>query len=165
MKKMMIISLSLVMILAFVACKSSKAKGESYGISNPNVLYDTIEEAQVAVTFPAKVISDIPEGYVFKYATVIGKYLLQVNYANGDSEIYYRTADAKYPIHGVYSKYPDKKIITIKDTEITINSTEDQVNLATWWDANDFAYSLFFIYAEGATLDMVAIELMISSVL
>lgn len=165
MKKIIISSLSLAMILAFVACESSKVKGESSEISNPIAIYETIKEAQAAVTFPSKVILDIPEGYVFKYATVIDKYILQINYANGDSEISYRTADAKYPIHGVYIKYPNKKVITIKDTEVTINLTGDQVNLVTWWDINGFVYSLFFIYAEGAMLDIVAIESMISSVM
>lgn len=167
MKKIITISLSIAMVLAFVACESSKAKVESTEIPNPVVLYNTIKEAQAAVTFSSKVISDIhiPEGYEFKNTSVIDEYLLEVNYANDNINICYRTADAKYPIHGVYEKYPDKKERIIKDTEVIINFTGDQVNLVTWRDADDFAYSLFFTYAEGATLDMVAIESMISSVL
>lgn len=114
------------------------------------VVYATIWEAEYAVQYPVLVPSVFGTEHI-KKITVIGKKLVNIEYANG---INYRTSNEKEDISGVYNNYPEKKELNVSVEDKCYRGTAKGANgrifLAIW---NDDTYSYSLTIPHGVSIE------------
>lgn len=120
------------------------AAEEDVQIPNPFTDYQTVEEAQKALSFTAKVPDSLPDSYQFDAVQLLGNDFIQVFYKSGDHEILYRMAKGDEDISGDYNVYTDVKTVKAGDVSVTVRKGEHTTG-AVWTDRG---YS-FSVYADG----------------
>ena len=121
------------------------AAEENVQIPNPFTDYQTVEEAQKALSFTAKVPGSLPDSYRFDAVQLLGNDFIQVFYKNGDHEILYRMAKGDEDISGDYNVYTDVKTVTVGDVSVTVRRGGEHTTGAIWTDQG---YS-FSVYADS----------------
>lgn len=134
--------------MLMTACGGTSKQGASTGnelgnaeIPNPIVEYSSIAEARNAVGFEFETPSKLPEGYNQNSISVINNQIAQINYANGENTITYRTAKGSDDISGDYNTYTTEQVIKVDSLSVTVKGENDLINLA-YWTSNNLCYSI-----------------------
>ena len=147
MKKVMGITVGIIMILTMTACgtKSGAVDAEDSGatqIPNPFVTCETMEDAVQLAGFDFAIPETLPEGYSKSVILAIEKQMIEVDYTkDAEQEIYIRKAAGKDDISGDYNDYPQKSTVTIDGIEVTFKGNNDLVNVALW-QAGDYSFAI-----------------------
>lgn len=146
MKKVIVFVLCGVMALSTVACDSMVAKKDtnvssSVQIPNPFVDCETLEKAEQLAGFEISLPEKMPEGFTQNAIFAIENNLIEIDYINGEDEIYIRKAKGNEDVSGDYNEYKEKNTIQVGELNITIKGNDGMINVATWNDG-DYAYAI-----------------------
>ncbi len=111
-------------------------------IPNPIRNYPAIEDALKALHFEAAAPTVLPADYTLSSVDTIADKILQITYANGKSEILYRTAEGSEDISGDYNTYAFTKTVLLADCHVTIKGNEENIFNAIW-NKDGKCYSVF----------------------
>ena len=165
MKKILIATLTVGMIMTMVACSSGEKEqssmidqsnqssdqtapdtsekpevGGTVQIPNPIVSYDTSTEVSEIVGF---VFGEptMPKGYELEGYSVINHTLAQALYINGENEINFRASAETGDNSGDYNSYDITNTLMVDEIEVTTKGTEETIYVATW-TKDDVTYSV-----------------------
>ncbi len=110
-------------------------------IPNPFTEYETVAEAQKALSFQAAVPSYVPAGYELSSVSVMSNDFLQLMYQKGEQEITYRTAKGTDDVSGDYNVYQNVKTVQVGTVQVTLREGEESSG-AIWTDGTN-TFSLF----------------------
>ena len=148
MKKTLALILCAALALCLVACGKAAAPAasgeESTQIANPFVEYETMDEAAAAVGLSLSV-PETPEGYDDPFIEVIGGELLQLVYANEDSQFITvrKAAIADEDVSGDYNEYPQTRKTTLGDNEVLFKGADELVSVIIW-SVDGYSYSVTY---------------------
>lgn len=150
MKKIIVFVLCTIIALSAVACGSkvtekekdpSVPKENSAQIPNPFVDCETLEKAKQLAGFEISLPEKMPKGFTQNEICVIENNMIEVNYKNGDDEIYIRKAKGNEDISGDYNEYNEKNTITVGDLNVTMRGNDDMIHVVIWNDG-DYTYAI-----------------------
>lgn len=175
MKKMIVIALSSILVLSFVACekndsvnsdaakKSNQIQGlgsSDTQIANPFEDCETLEDAVKLAEFDITVPEKMPEGYSQSGIRAAKDTMINIGYSNENSVIDIRKGSGKDDISGDYNEYAETNTVIIGDIQVTMKGNDGLVNVATWVNG-DYSYA---ITISEAGMDSTVISDMVSSI-
>lgn len=110
-------------------------------LPNPYAEYASTEEAEKALGFDAAIPSIIPDGYVQSAVYTIGESLLQLDYAEDEKRISYRTAMDNGDISGDYNAYDDIKTVSVNGADVELRRDGELIRSAVW-NKGEYAFSI-----------------------
>ena len=150
MKKIIVFVLCTIMALSTVACSSkviekekdpSVSKENSVQIPNPFVDCETLEMAKQLAGFNISLPEKMPKDFTQNEIRAIENNMIEVNYKNGDDEIYIRKAKGNEDISGDYNEYNEKNTITIGNLNVTTKGNDNMIQVVIWNDG-DYTYAI-----------------------
>ncbi|HEX3075302.1 MAG TPA: hypothetical protein VHQ24_00385 [Lachnospiraceae bacterium] len=148
MKKIIVLTLCVVMSLTVIACSSKSpqkekevASEETTQIPNPFEDFDTIDEAEKSAGFEISDIKSIPDTYRLTAIRAVENDLIEIIYKDGENEIRIRKAKGNEDISGDYNEYKDSNTVEINNASVTMKGNDGKVSVATWVDG-DYSYSI-----------------------
>lgn len=136
-------------VIGFILCASlflSSAVGifspTAFGLRNPFVPYESIDDVKNVLSFSPAVPEVITEGYKLSEISSIDKDFLQIVYKdNIDNRFFYRMARGTNDISGDYNIYKINKRVAIGDLTVTMRGNK-KISSAIW-SKDGFAFSLY----------------------
>jgi len=170
MKKIILVSLYVVVALSFAACSNDKTnvkdntsnQTSNVEIPSPWIDFENIPDAEELAGFTIVLPSKMTDGYILKSIQAIKSESLQVIYENGKNEITIRKAKGSKDISGDYNEYSENKTLTVGNINVSIKGNDGKVNVATWVD-NEYTYSVS-VGSDEIGLDSTEISNMISDI-
>ncbi len=169
MKKIIILTLSAMMVFSIVACGSNgNSGGGSVEIPNPFTECSSLDEAAKTAGFSMSV-PDTIDGYdehvIRTVASDDDDSMIEVIYHNGDNEIEneirIRKSVGSKDISGDYTQYAENNIVIVGKLQVTMKGEDGKISLATWTN-NGYTYSIG-AYSESG-ISSTAMEDLITAV-
>lgn len=169
MKKLMALTLSLIMICTLAACAGgdkssevSKAESKVGGeeLANPFVECSSLEMACEVAGFSMTAPDAIEAEYALNAIRAVEGTMIEVEYIKGTETFTLRKGTGEDDISGVYNEYSEEDVITLDEMKIEIKGENDLVSVATWQQEG---YS-FSAYLSEAGVDRDTLVLTISQV-
>lgn len=110
-------------------------------IISPIERFDTIEEAQKALSFKVTVPKELLGKYNIKYINTISRNLFQVCYISNQGDILFRMGQGTEDVSGDYNNYKINNIVNINGTNVKLKGDDKLVKVAVW-SINDMSYSI-----------------------
>ena len=156
MKKMICVTLTVLMLLSLAACGAQPEQpendrtgatggaGGSVQIANPFVTCDTLEEAVEVAEIPLTLPEELPEWVqITAYRAAVAKDLIEVVYASNEdftgNEIRIRKAPGEKEIGGVYDAAGTTEEVTVGERMVSLTSENGLAYIATWYE-NGYTY-------------------------
>lgn len=124
-----------------IIIKTENRDSDAVQIPNPITEYKTVEDAEKAISFKAKLPSKLPDGYKMSFISVISGETLNIFYSNGTNEICYRMAKGNEDISGDYNIYKTKNEVTVNGLKVTLR--ENGETSGAVWTNDGYSFSLF----------------------
>ncbi len=153
MKKIISLSLALVLMLTVVACKKeeppivSEVESDIESIISEVEVkhkkeFTTLEEALAELPFTPKVPTLMPEGYELTNIYIIDEHMLELRYTFGENELTYRTAKGDWDISGDYDFiYKEEEFEEVDDIRVFVRGEDGLIKTAVWW-VDEHSYAL-----------------------
>lgn len=153
MKKIISLSLALVLMLTVVACKKeeppivSEVESDIESIISEVEVkhkkeFTTLEEALAELPFTPKVLTLMPEGYELTNIYIIDEHMLELRYTFGENELTYRTAKGDWDISGDYDFiYKEEEFEEVDDIRVFVRGEDGLIKTAVWW-VDEHSYAL-----------------------
>lgn len=125
-----------------IIIKTENRDSDATQIPNPITEYKTVEDAEKATSFKAKLPSKLPDGYKMSFISVISGEILNIFYSSGTNEICYRMAKGDEDISGDYNIYDDILAVQIGGLAVTVRGSGGLYSSAVWHDG-EFSCSLY----------------------
>ncbi len=101
-------------------------------ISNPQVEYSSVENAEQTLGYDALIPNEIPQGYTLAKIYVIDNNLLSIDYMKDSDVVNFRTAPGSEDVSGDFNHYELEKTVTIDQISILLKGNANSFNLAIW---------------------------------
>lgn len=120
-------------------------------IANPNVEYQTLQEAQGAIGFDFNI--DL-SGFDNLTYTVINNEILDISYSNDDDYLICRKSKGSEDNSGDFNTYDKVSDVVVNETDVTISSSENKMLITFIYE--DYSYSFSSNYlSEDQLLNLV----------
>ena len=148
MRKIIVLSIALTIVLACAACKSKNiadadsgnANNNTTQLANPFITCDTLAEAEEIAGFTMSV-PDSLVGFDKNLIQAVDKSMIQVFYGN-DRQILVRKGTGTEDISGVYTEYSGSNSFDVSGSTVTLKGDGDSISLAVW-TIDGYSYSVF----------------------
>ena len=148
MKKIMILTLCVIMAISLVACGNKTAEddtstpptmgnGGTTQVVNPFVKCDDITQAEKLAGFTFT----LPTGFEPTVIRAAENDMIEAIAGNDENEIRIRKANGNEDISGNYNEYAEVQEIEIDTKNVTIKGNDGVINVATWTDG-EYTYSI-----------------------
>ena len=130
---------------------SINTPGDNVTIGNPNVEYQTLQEAQNAIGFDFNI--DLSNFDNLAY-TVINNEILDISFSNGDDYLICRKSKGSKDNSGDFNTYDVASDENINGTNVTVNSSENKALITFIYEGYFYSFSSNYLN-EDQLLNLV----------